>query len=1123
METSGTNIDSIEIRVIRDDQEFFNGYTEEGKRSMKAMTEHPHFDELGRFIIEDFPKQRPFSSFLPGIAGPWGIPMWVFYVNRGQAIASFGTENKDNPMMEFLPANKAYQTTPYTGFRTFLKVKHGEDTLLYEPFSPWQSDRSDQMLIGMNELGLRTFSAKHGLQTDVLYFTLPGEDFAGLARQVTVTNTGNQAVSLEMLDGLSRMMPYGVDNWGLKYIGRTLEAWMEVFHLDEGIPFYRLRASAGDTAEVATIQAGHFYLATRADQDGSLPMFVDPTIIFGQNTTLSFPDRFAMHSLNELAGQSQITVGRTPCGFVGVSTELNPGQSVTVNTLIGLTRDIEHLRRHRQRITQPDYLRTKRDEARQLVQDLTDVVDTQTGSPLFDAYCRQTFLDNVLRGGWPLILGDGSSRSVYHIYSRKHGDLERDYNDFYVAAEMLSQGNGNYRDVNQNRRCDVLLNPQVEDFNIKTFLGLIQADGYNPLVVHGSRFTVPAKNRALILTLADQPDKLESVLAQPFTLGQLLRTIADQSIELTVALEDFIATILEHAEQHFEATFGEGYWVDHWFYNLDLIDTYLAVYPDREDELLFGKPTIPFFDSPGVVQPRSRQHVLVDDGKVRQYGAVHEDGEKIALIASRTETPNLVRTAHGQGEVYRTTVFAKLLGLALIKFATLDPLGMGIEMEAGRPGWYDALNGLPGLFGSSLSETYELERLLTYLLESIAGRDEQAVLLPVEQSWLLQQTAQALDTWESSADSNRDYNHWDTVATIRETHRERVRLGFDGEIQSLRLGDLAPTLTAFRAKAQAGIEHALYLNDGTPPTYLTYTVTDYEVITGSDGQPQCDGQGRPYVRVKALEPVVLPLFLEGPMHALKVQTDSTAARKLHTRVRESNLFDRKLRMYKVNAPLANQSHEIGRARAFPPGWLENESVWLHMEYKYLFALLKASLYEEFFEAFRSALVPFQNPSVYGRSPLENSSFIASSMHPDPSLHGTGFVARLSGSTAEFMSIWTTMMAGGQPFQVEDDQLRLAFRPALPAWLFAEDDTISFRFLGQCTVIYHNPERQDTFTEGAQIRRIELHTAGKDLIEIEGDIIGAPYARMVRDGQVGRIEAYFGIPENSTQARQEASL
>ena len=65
-----------------------------------------------------------------------------------------------------------------------------------------------------------------------------------------------------------------------------------------------------------------------------------------------------------------------------------------------------------------------------------------------------------------MLLGPAERPSVYHIYSRKHGDLERDYNDFYVAAEPYSQGNGNYRDVNQNRRCDVWFNPQVGAFNI---------------------------------------------------------------------------------------------------------------------------------------------------------------------------------------------------------------------------------------------------------------------------------------------------------------------------------------------------------------------------------------------------------------------------------------------------------------------------------------------------------------------------------------------------------------------------------------------------------------------------------------------------------------------------------
>ena len=57
-----------------------------------------------QFHIKEYDKQPPFSSFLPGLAGVRGIPMWVFYTNRGQGINSFGIHNKGNAIMEFNPA-----------------------------------------------------------------------------------------------------------------------------------------------------------------------------------------------------------------------------------------------------------------------------------------------------------------------------------------------------------------------------------------------------------------------------------------------------------------------------------------------------------------------------------------------------------------------------------------------------------------------------------------------------------------------------------------------------------------------------------------------------------------------------------------------------------------------------------------------------------------------------------------------------------------------------------------------------------------------------------------------------------------------------------------------------------
>src|SRR5438876_3476212 len=87
----------------------------------------------GAFVIENYNQARAFSSFLPGIAGLFGKPMWVFYANRGQCVSSFGVRNKNSSMLEFYPANKAYEFTPLLGFRTFIRFKKAGATRLYEP------------------------------------------------------------------------------------------------------------------------------------------------------------------------------------------------------------------------------------------------------------------------------------------------------------------------------------------------------------------------------------------------------------------------------------------------------------------------------------------------------------------------------------------------------------------------------------------------------------------------------------------------------------------------------------------------------------------------------------------------------------------------------------------------------------------------------------------------------------------------------------------------------------------------------------------------------------------------------------------------------------------------------
>lgn len=1065
---------------------------------------HTGLDPSNRFLLADFQRQKPFASFLPGIAGPLGIPMWAFYVNRGQAMASFGVESKDSPILEFQPANKAYQLTPLIGFRTFLKLTQDGQTRTCEPFSPWDPspEPTRVMAIGANELELTETNPAQGLKTRVLYYTLPGEPFAGLVRKVTVQNISKTHLDLELLDGLPAVIPYGVNNGLLKELGRTVEAWMEVFGHSKGMPFYRLRASVIDRAEVETYQAGHFALACAG---GSLlPALVDTAVIFESDTSFYRPLGFERQPLAALLNRRQVTCGRTPCGFFAAQASLAPAAAFTLYSLYGHIGRPELLEKRLPQITRPDYYEAKYRQAVALTNDLTEVVATRTSRPLFDAYCRQNLLDNVLRGGWPILLGDPDHPHVYPIYSRKHGDLERDYNAFFIAPEPYSQGQGSYRDVNQNRRDDVLLNPAVGDFDIRTFISLLQIDGYNPRTVGGSTFTLSRQQQAQTLAAIPHPQKLASQLAKSFTPGRLLRSMAENEVELPVGQtpESFLSLVLAKAEQHLEAEFFEGYWIDHWEYNLDLVESYLVVYPDRQDSLLFGPPDLPYFDSPASVQPRSRKYVLANNGP-RQLGSILEDHEKANLIASRSQAPNWMRTRCGQGQIYHSNLFSKMALTALLKFATLDPWGMGIEMEAGRPGWYDALNGLPSLFGSGMAEAYELQRWLAFLRQIISAHGPGTVQFPLEACELLQSVLTALaETNSFTGDSEQVFRYWDAVSTARETYRAKTRLGIDGAEQPMSLADLDAALAAFQARLALGISRAEELNGGLPPTYFTFTVDDYEVL------PERDPQGLSYIRPKSFTAHSLPLFLEGPVRAFKVLPDVEAARRLYRQVKDSPLFDRKLKMYKVNTSLQALPQDVGRARAFPPGWLENESIWLHMEYKYLLELLRAGLYEEFYTDLSQALVPFLDPQVYGRSPLENSSFLASSAHPDPTLHGAGFVARLSGSTAEFISMWLLMMAGKKPFILQDGQLFLALCPILPGWLFSESGQISFRFLGSCKVTYYNPRRLDTFSPAMQVQRIIMYQSGQNSILVPGSRVGPPYAERVRQGKIERIEVYF---------------
>lgn len=1090
-----------------------------------------YLNEHGEFVIENYNEAKPFSSFLPAVAGVYGRPLWVYYVNRGQCIATMGVNNKDYAIMEFLPADKAYRYTSLQGFRTFLKIKAGgKNPVCYEPFqhgSHYPGHEIKQtMYITSYDLRLVEWNHTLGIKTEVMFSPLPGEAFAALLRKVSVANMGAGGLEVEILDGLPVIIPYYLTDVDLKTVSNLRQAWMRVEN-HEYIPFYRIKVLPYDTPETFFVQGGNFYLSFTFNRGRPdlVKTIVEPAVVFGNVTDFTRPRGFWDREFT--FPEKQVVVGNTPCGFGWQKIRLERGESSTLYNLIGSCSRYETIDGFVQKKLSEQYIEEKIEENRDLIEGLKSRALTAGASREFNLYCGQTFLDNFLRGGYPLQLG---KKHVFYVYSRKHGDLEREYNFFQVDASYFSQGNGNYRDVNQNRRNDIWFFPFTGAANIKLFFNLLQLDGYNPLVLKGTQFVVEDWEQAgAVLDEyigGEEKNIVRDFLERPFTPGGLLEYMENREIKLKKEnTGGFLEALLNACGKEDPAEHSEGYWVDHWTYNTDLLEQFAAVFPDKVKELLFEEAEYTYYDSAEVVVPRDKKYVLTPSG-VRQQGAVVRSPEKERLLKARKTEVNKVRMEYGKGAVYKCTLLSKILCLLVNKVALLDPAGTGVEMEADKPGWCDALNGLPALFGSSINESVEIKRLALFLLEVFSVykvSDDVTVKVPEEVYGFFMEIYKLLTLGVDG------YEYWQQSHRAGEEFRAKTLLGISGREEEIDLKTVKTFLRLVVEKVRRGLEKAFNKDQGLYYTYFINEVTGYEILKDQEGKEITNPQGYPYVRPTAFKQRPLPYFLEGPVHVLRVEKDKEKARKLYQAVKKSGLYDKKLGMYKVNDDLTGETSEIGRQNIFPRGWLENESVFLHMEYKYLLEVLRSGLYEEFFTDLPRTLVPFLDPAVYGRSILENSSFIATSAHPDEKIHGRGFVSRLTGASAEFLSMWRYLTAGAKPFFLnEQGELCLEFKPVLPADFFTtrqtevEDyrdgkrrllslpaGTFTFNFLGQVLVVYYNPNRKDTFgEEAAESKKILLFQEGALRQEITGGFIPPPYAREIREGKIGRIEIYL---------------
>lgn len=1033
-----------------------------------------------RFEIRDYDRYPPFASFLPGIAGPEGAPLWCMYVNRGQGVCSFGVDSKDQAIAEFFPATSAYRLAGLYGFRTFIADYSG---IYHEPFSNHQGYGSEGhrcMLIEPHALTLRDENHSAGWAVEVQYFSVVNSPTPALCRRLKVRNLHGNRRHVRIADGLPVIVPAGVSDIALKKVRRITEGFVRVRQHDSGAAMYALPASMQDSSEVQEIQAASFFGGWTKTVSGqlALPLAVDPDALFMPGSDFILPEKFVS---NEVDLEAQNWNNRLPCGFALYEGEVGAEESVEIFSYSGVARNHDLLDSFISEMCIQGCFDIQEAAARSLVQEITRPAVGYTSSLELNGYLVQNYLDNVLRGGIPYVMPSVDGVRPLHLYARRHGDMERDYNEFRVPANPLSEGIGNYRDILQNRRHDCWLYPEVGTGEIRAFLELIQPDGYNPLGVEGFRWQLPNEQTALEHCPSSQRDHQETFVrltTEPFAPGMLMQWLNDNLIRMESPL-DWVNDVLQAGQARLSAVGDEdGYWSEHWCYLTDMIEAWRALHPSDLAGLL--DQVVGWFEPEMRVLTEGERRTRREGGKLRLYGALRPRGEN----DRRSPWPEV-------------SVRAKLVALAAIKAMTLDPEGRGLEMEAGRPCWNDALNGLPGLFGSSLCETAELARLVRLLREY--QTDLCGIELPVPAAELVTKAVDILKSlpydWHSARQLREDYR----LAAYESTETGLKRI--DGKTITMLLERIESTcLAGIEASRIAGspLIHTYYMRDGVVPEDCDDLATFDRSAIGA--QP-------------------LPLFLEGQVHLLRLVQDKEEAEAIYKAVRASTLYDIPLGMLMLNENLDPCTQEIGRARTFSRGIYENESIWLHMSYKFLVELLRHQLVEEFYDEARTMLVPFMEPEKYGRSIFENSSFLASSSCPEAGIHGRGFVARLSGSTAEFIHIWLCLTVGYSPFRETPEGLVFELDPALPGeWFTTEESTIvwngnkevlpenslAFCLFGKILCVYHNQSRRHTRGDrGVSVCGYEVDGA-----RVDGKVITGGLAQKIRDRLVDRIDVWL---------------
>ena len=759
----------------------------------------------GFSVIADADGLRP---FLMSIISSGDV--WLFIASNGALTA--GRRNPDHALFPYYTDDLLLDQAHTTGGVTLVRGSVDGRPFVWHPGSPdaalpdaaprrrWlaKSRLGDEVVFGEDRPDL-------GLAYRVSWTT--GRRF-GLVRRATITNTADQAVDLELLDGVRNLLPAGVTRQTQNELSNLLDAYKRS-EIDPatGLGVYSLSSGLTDLAEPA--ESLHATVAWGSAAAAPVRLATDRALAAFARGATPTDDTDARGVRGAYLGVHRL--------------HLEPGQETTLTTVADTGLDSAAVADLAAALADPDAL------AQALADDLAQT-RAKLGAILAGADARQLTDDhqatahhlacvafNAMRGGVPI---DGYRVHPEHLraflsqragttaarfnafldalpadltvdelvaagrdsgdpdlerltleflpltFGRRHGDPSRPWNRFDIAitdaaGEPVLGYQGNWRDIFQNWEALAWSYPSLVEPMIATFVDATTADGYNPYrITHrGVDWEVP------------EPEN-------PWA--------------------------------------NIGYWGDHQItYLTRLLAVSQRFHPGRLDALL-DRPIFTSADVPYRIAPFAE--IVADPVNTITFDA-DADARARARAATRGGD-GLLRTG-ADGVLERVTLADKLLNLLAAKLVNLVP-GGGIWMNTQRPEWNDANNALVG-HGVSIVTMAQVLEYVDLVGGLLGGRD---VELRAELADLLDALAAALaSTPAGPVDDAARRVLMQALGEAGERYRAAVYAGTSTATRTHPAARAASLLASARAWLVAGLD-ASRRPDGPFHSYRTLSLTD---------------------------------------------------------------------------------------------------------------------------------------------------------------------------------------------------------------------------------------------------------------------------------------------------------